>query len=136
MRRFFLALSLGLALAACGGAPRIHAHHDPALDALFTQLEAAPDTASSARIEAQIERFAPGFTDLVLARNTRTAVQEEAMNPNYVGGDIACGAQTLRQVLARLVQGAGFAQVEEVGDGEEALANDFSEAEGLKALTL
>jgi phytoene dehydrogenase-like protein len=55
----------------------------------------------TAKIEAQIERFAPGFTDLVLARHTRTAVQEEAMNPNYVGGDIACGAQTVRQVLAR-----------------------------------
>jgi phytoene dehydrogenase-like protein len=41
----------------------------------------------------------------VLARHTRTAAQEEAMNPNYVGGDIACGAQTVRQVLARpLVQ--------------------------------
>ena len=55
----------------------------------------------TARIEAQIERFAPGFTDLVLARRTRTAVQEEAMNPNYVGGDIGCGEQTVRQVLAR-----------------------------------
>src|SRR5690242_8115651 len=55
----------------------------------------------TARIEAQIERFAPGFTDLVLARHTRTAVQEEAMNPNYVGGDIASGMQTVRQVLAR-----------------------------------
>ena len=55
----------------------------------------------TARIEAQIERFAPGFTDLVLARHTRTAAQEEAMNPNYVGGDIACGMQTVRQVLAR-----------------------------------
>ena len=55
----------------------------------------------TARIEAQIERFAPGFTDLVLARQTRTAAQEEALNPNYVGGDIACGAQTVRQVLAR-----------------------------------
>jgi phytoene dehydrogenase-like protein len=55
----------------------------------------------TAKIEAQIERFAPGFADLVLARHTRTAVQEEAMNPNYVGGDISCGAQTLRQVLAR-----------------------------------
>jgi phytoene dehydrogenase-like protein len=59
----------------------------------------------TARIEAQIERFAPGFADLVLARHTRTAVQEEAMNPNYVGGDISCGMQTVRQVLARpLVQ--------------------------------
>ena len=55
----------------------------------------------TARIEAQIERFAPGFTDLLLARNTRTAVQEEEMNPNYVGGDISCGMPTVRQVLAR-----------------------------------
>jgi phytoene dehydrogenase-like protein len=55
------------------------------------------------RIEAQIERFAPGFTDLVLARYTRTAAEEEAMNPNYVGGDIACGMQTVRQVVARPV---------------------------------
>ena len=55
----------------------------------------------TARVEAQIERFAPGFTDLVLARHTRTAAQEEAENPNYVGGDIACGMQTVRQVLAR-----------------------------------
>ena len=55
----------------------------------------------TARIEAQIERFAPGFRDLVLARRTRTAAEEEAQNPNYVGGDIACGTQTVRQVLAR-----------------------------------
>jgi len=55
----------------------------------------------TARIEAQIERFAPGFRDLVLARRTRTAAEEEAQNPNYVGGDIACGMQTVRQVLAR-----------------------------------
>ena len=43
------------------------------------------------RIEAQIERFAPGFRDLVLARSVRTAADEEAHNPNYVGGDIGVG---------------------------------------------
>ena len=53
----------------------------------------------TARVEAQIERFAPGFTDLVLARRTSTAAQEEEMNPNYVGGDIGCGTQTVRQVV-------------------------------------
>ena len=53
------------------------------------------------RIEAQIDRFAPGFRDLVLARVTTTAVQEEAHNPNYVGGDINGGAATLRQTLFR-----------------------------------
>ncbi len=55
----------------------------------------------TAAIEAQIERFAPGFGDLVLARHSRTAAAEEAANPNYVGGDIAAGSQTVRQVVAR-----------------------------------
>jgi phytoene dehydrogenase-like protein len=55
----------------------------------------------TARIEAQIERFAPGFADLVLATRTRTAADEEALNPNYVGGDIAAGGQNIRQVFAR-----------------------------------
>ena len=39
------------------------------------------------RIEAQIERFAPGFRDLILARSTCTAAQEEEHNPSYVGGE-------------------------------------------------
>lgn len=55
----------------------------------------------SAAIEAQIERFAPGFSDLVLARTVRTAAQAEQHNPNYVGGDIAGGASTLRQTVFR-----------------------------------
>jgi phytoene dehydrogenase-like protein len=53
------------------------------------------------RIEAQIERFAPGFRDLVLARASRTAAGLEAYNPNNVGGDISGGAATLRQTLFR-----------------------------------
>jgi phytoene dehydrogenase-like protein len=53
------------------------------------------------RIEAQIERFAPGFRDLILGRSTMTAVETEAHNPNYVGGDISGGAGTLRQTLFR-----------------------------------
>jgi len=57
----------------------------------------------TAAIEAQIERFAPGFRDLILARSVRTAVDEEAHNPNYVGGDIAVGMQTIRQTIARPV---------------------------------
>jgi phytoene dehydrogenase-like protein len=67
----------------------------------YCHVPAGSTVDMTARIEAQIERFAPGFTDLVLARHTRTAAQEEAVNPNYVGGDIGCGAQTVRQVLAR-----------------------------------
>ncbi|MFN8531737.1 MAG: NAD(P)/FAD-dependent oxidoreductase [Anaerolineae bacterium] len=53
------------------------------------------------RIEAQIERFAPGFRDIVLARSTRTTVELEAYNPNYVGGDINSGAQDLFQQFTR-----------------------------------
>lgn len=67
----------------------------------YCHVPAGSTVDMTARIEAQIERFAPGFTDLVLARHTSTAAQEEAMNPNYVGGDIACGMQTVRQLLAR-----------------------------------
>lgn len=52
-------------------------------------------------IEAQIERFAPGFRDLVLARSTRTAVEMEAYNPNYIGGDINGGVQDLFQLYTR-----------------------------------
>jgi phytoene dehydrogenase-like protein len=55
----------------------------------------------TSRIEAQLERFAPGFSDLVLARTTVTASSVEDHNPNYVGGDIAGGAGTMRQTLFR-----------------------------------
>jgi len=55
----------------------------------------------SDRIEAQIERFAPGFRDLVLARNCVNAIDTEGHNPNYVGGDINSGAATLRQTIFR-----------------------------------
>ncbi len=55
------------------------------------------------RIEAQIERFAPGFRDLILARSTRTAAEVEQHNPNYVGGDITGGLGSLRQVVFRPV---------------------------------
>jgi len=53
------------------------------------------------RIESQIERFAPGFRDLILARVTTSTADGERHNPNYLGGDIAGGAGTLRQTLFR-----------------------------------
>ena len=56
---------------------------------------------ASGLIEAQIERFAPGFRDLILARSVRTAADMEQHNPNYVGGDINGGAGTLAQTLMR-----------------------------------
>ncbi len=55
----------------------------------------------TARIEAQIERFAPGFGDCVLARHTMNATEYETYNPNFVGGDINTGAQTWRQLFTR-----------------------------------
>jgi phytoene dehydrogenase-like protein len=55
----------------------------------------------TARIEAQIERFAPGFRDLVLARHVMTPADLEAYNPNYIGGDINGGAQDLTQLFTR-----------------------------------
>jgi len=54
-------------------------------------------------IEQQIERFAPGFRDIVEERYTKTAVQMEEWNPSYLGGDISNGQATLRQMLARPV---------------------------------
>jgi phytoene dehydrogenase-like protein len=57
----------------------------------------------TSRIEAQVERFAPGFGQLVLARSTKTAAEEEAQNPNYIGGDIASGLVSIAQTFARPV---------------------------------
>ncbi len=54
-------------------------------------------------IESQLERFAPGFRDLVLARNVLDPAALEARNPNYVGGDINGGSADLRQLFARPV---------------------------------
>jgi len=55
----------------------------------------------TARIEAQIERFAPGFRHRVLARSALSPAALEQWNANHVGGDINGGIQSLRQLLAR-----------------------------------
>ncbi|WP_367046310.1 NAD(P)/FAD-dependent oxidoreductase [Streptomyces sp. Je 1-332] len=52
-------------------------------------------------IERQLERFAPGFRDRVLARATAGPAALAARNANYVGGDIACGAASGLQLLLR-----------------------------------
>jgi phytoene dehydrogenase-like protein len=52
-------------------------------------------------ITAQLERFAPGFRDRILAVASSTAVDVESHNANYVGGDIAAGDVSLRQLMAR-----------------------------------
>ena len=53
------------------------------------------------RIEAQIERFAPGFRDVIIARHSSSPADIEAHNPNYVGGDISGGVNDLRQFVMR-----------------------------------
>ncbi|MGZ8514746.1 MAG: phytoene desaturase family protein [Candidatus Limnocylindrales bacterium] len=53
------------------------------------------------RIEAQVERFAPGFRDRILARATHSPARMEAYDENYVGGDINGGIQDIRQLVFR-----------------------------------
>jgi phytoene dehydrogenase-like protein len=58
------------------------------------------DVDMTAAIERQIERFAPGFSDLVMARHVAGPAWLEAHNPNYVGGDIGGGSNAgLRAVI-------------------------------------
>ncbi|PSL47916.1 phytoene dehydrogenase-like protein [Chitinophaga niastensis] len=52
-------------------------------------------------IERQVERFAPGFRELILAKHTMNTRQMEAYNPNYVGGDINGGIIDIRQLYTR-----------------------------------
>jgi len=55
----------------------------------------------SARIEQQVERFAPGFRDLILARNAMTPAVLERHDANLIGGDISGGVMDLRQLFFR-----------------------------------
>ena len=57
------------------------------------------DSAVAERIEAQLERFAPGFSSLVLARSTRSPEQTEHENPSLIGGDLAGGSYEIDQQL-------------------------------------
>jgi phytoene dehydrogenase-like protein len=57
----------------------------------------------SAQIESQIERFAPGFRDCIVARHKMNASDLEESNPNLAGGDINGGAANLWQLIARPV---------------------------------
>ncbi|MFD2552829.1 phytoene desaturase family protein [Sphingobacterium tabacisoli] len=55
-------------------------------------------------IEAQVERFAPGFKDTIIGRSTMSAMEMESYNPNYVGGDINGGLMDIRQLYTRPVR--------------------------------
>jgi phytoene dehydrogenase-like protein len=60
---------------------------------------AVPEDEIAGRIEAQLERFAPGFSSRILARAVRTPRQTERENPSLVGGDLAGGSYELDQQL-------------------------------------
>ena len=61
------------------------------------------DVDMTGRIESQVERFAPGFRERILARSALGPADLERSNPNYVGGDINGGLVDLRQLLTRPV---------------------------------
>jgi phytoene dehydrogenase-like protein len=67
---------------------------------VYTHVPARPDLADDViadRMEQRIERFAPGFRDLVLARDVRSPERLERENPSLVGGDLAGGSMELDQ---------------------------------------
>jgi phytoene dehydrogenase-like protein len=67
----------------------------------YCHVPSGSDFDMTERIEAQIERFAPGFRETILARHTLTAKMMEIYDRNYVGGDIGSGANDLPQTLFR-----------------------------------
>ncbi|NVM99139.1 NAD(P)/FAD-dependent oxidoreductase [Arthrobacter sp. SDTb3-6] len=69
----------------------------------YTHVPAGSTLGRAEAVTAQLERFAPGFRDLVLAVHTTTAADLEAYNPNCIGGDISSGAVTMAQLLRRPV---------------------------------
>lgn len=50
-------------------------------------------------IEAQVERFAPGFRDTIIGRSTISPTQYQVYNPNYIGGDIGGGKFGLPKIF-------------------------------------
>jgi phytoene dehydrogenase-like protein len=67
----------------------------------YCHVPAGSNVDRSAIIDAQIERFAPGFRDCVLERRASNADDLARWNPNLLGGDVSGGAMTLSQLIAR-----------------------------------
>jgi phytoene dehydrogenase-like protein len=67
----------------------------------YCHVPGGSDKDMTDRIESQVERFAPGFRDRILARHTMNSQQMESYNNNYVGGDINGGAITINQLFTR-----------------------------------
>jgi phytoene dehydrogenase-like protein len=69
----------------------------------YTHVPAGSDRDVASTVLGQLERFAPGVRDLVVASHAERATDLERRNPNYVGGDINAGALDLRQLFKRPV---------------------------------
>ena len=69
----------------------------------YCHLPHGSDVDMTERIEAQVERFAPGFKDLILARHVMRPADLEKYNANYIGGDINGGILDWGQLFARPV---------------------------------
>ena len=69
----------------------------------YCHVPSGCDTDMTTVIENQIERFAPGFRDVILARHVTRPTDLEADNPNYVGGAVTGGAANLTQLFTRPV---------------------------------
>jgi phytoene dehydrogenase-like protein len=67
----------------------------------YCHVPSGSDVDMTARIESQVERFAPGFRDRILARSSIAPAAMEAYDPNYVGGDINGGIQDVQQLVFR-----------------------------------
>jgi phytoene dehydrogenase-like protein len=67
----------------------------------YCHVPHASDADMLPHVEAQVERFAPGFRDRILARHVMRPADIERQNPNFVGGDIGAGLVDVRQLIAR-----------------------------------
>jgi phytoene dehydrogenase-like protein len=69
----------------------------------YCHVPAGSKVDMTAIIEAQIERYAPGFRDTILARHSMNCAQVERYNQNYIGGDIVGGMANWQQLMTRPV---------------------------------
>ena len=69
----------------------------------YCHVPAGSTVDTTAVIEAQIERYAPGFRDTILARHSMNCAQMERYNANYIGGDVVGGMANWKQLMTRPV---------------------------------
>ncbi|MGM0385296.1 MAG: phytoene desaturase family protein, partial [Actinomycetota bacterium] len=67
----------------------------------YAHVPRGSDRDMTEAVTARISEFAPGFRDVILASTSHSATRLEHHNPNYIGGDIAAGSTSLRQLVMR-----------------------------------